>query len=79
MLVVSDEIDDILDKLSILLVALLLRGLLGILLKSPDSPKRNVRHLDFSNMSGKRLTLHKLIVSAHSCLHHQLKVVVLLD
>ena len=69
----------VLDKLTILLVTLLLRGLLGILLQSPDSPKRNVRHLDFCDMNRKRLALHKLIVTTHGSLHHQLKVVVLLD
>ena len=58
-------------------MALFLRGFLSILLQSPDCPKWHVRLLYLSNMSGKRLTLHKLIVSAHGSLHDQLKVIVL--
>ena len=79
MLVTLDETDHILDKLTILLIALFLRSFLGILLQGPNCPKWHIRLLNLCNMSCKRLTLHKLVVTAHSSLHDQLKVVVLLN
>ena len=77
-MITLNKLEDIADELAIFLQAFFLAGLLGILLQSPDSPKRHIRLFHLSDIHGDRFAFHKLIVALYGGLHHEFEVVVLI-
>ena len=63
MLVGYDIVDNIAKELAVLAVTLLATHMLGILLDSPNSPKKHIRLLDLIHLGCERLALHKLVES----------------
>ena len=79
MLGIADVVDDFVYEGSVSFGAGLLAGVLGILLYGPYGPEQYVGLFDLVDAHAEGLAVHELAQSAHGGLHHQFKVVLLID
>ena len=74
-----DVVDDVLQQLAVSFEALIASNILGILLNGPHGPEGNVGLLHLIDFYAQGLVLHELTQAALGGIHHQLKVVGLVD
>ena len=79
MTLIHDIVDDIVNQLSIADTTCFLARLLGILLDGPYRPQRHVGLIYLIDTHREGFAFHKLTQPSLCCLHHQFKIVLLID